>query len=116
LLYNYKVYTVLVKKELIRKCLKFKNTDQSLTNEDPISLAPFYSPISFAGHENVYSQPFVEFFFYQNKQDFLSGNPVNCSDPSALKTIRYDIEKDVAKCEVFVPLLNGGLFFLNVIR
>ena len=87
--------------------------DDALSYEDPLSLAPTYCPISFNGNDNIYSQPFVEFFFKQTKQDFLSGSQIASGD--SLIRHRYDIESSAAKCEVCVPLINGG-YFLKKIR
>jgi hypothetical protein len=89
--------------------IKFKNLADSLLYEDPISLAPVYCATKLKGQDGVYSEPFIEYFYQQTKQDFLSGNHLQLeSNSNQWKEYASAVEANVAKCEVTVPFINGG--------
>lgn len=103
-------YSIIVSKCIIPCFIKYKNLNDFVFLEDPITLAPLFRPVSIQGIDNNYSQPFLQFFINQYKQDYLSG--IFIENFNSSQRTQYKIDLNVSNVEASVPLLNGEYFSL----
>jgi hypothetical protein len=102
-----KAYKINCKKTFQSRFIKFKNQNDGISYEDPISLSPFFCATKLKGLENVYSEPFIEYFYSQTKQDFLLGTFP--SETNEWKEYALDVESNLSKCDAVVAMINGGM-------
>lgn len=104
---HFQAYKVRCRKTLQPRFIKFKNQNDSILYEDPISLSPIYCATKLKGLDSVYSEPFIEYFYSQTKQDYLSGSfPSEAND---WKEYAFDIEACLSKCDSTISFINGGM-------
>jgi hypothetical protein len=103
-----KTYSVLIKRNVPIRLVKFKYPDDAIKYEDPVSLAPLYCPIKLKGNTGVYSEPFIEFFYSKCKLDFLTGNAIVETVKQQWSHISENEDIAVSNCITVSPLVNGG--------
>lgn len=86
--------------------------------ECPVSLAPFYKPVTIKESMPVhtYSGPIIENFVRTSKIDPISEKSLDLD----WRLLNYDLDQEMSQASVMVPLINGGwliccIAILNVI-
>ncbi|KAH9515341.1 hypothetical protein Btru_014190 [Bulinus truncatus] len=103
---NKKAYEVEIAKKQIPRYVKFVDKEALTSFECPISLSPFYCPVSIKGSnpKRTYSGPVFTEFTRLSKIDPLSGQHLE----SGWKIQDIEIDKNMAKQMAVIPLTYSG--------
>ncbi|XP_064602981.1 uncharacterized protein LOC135468574 [Liolophura sinensis] len=103
---NKQTYVVHITKKLLPRLVKFTSSELATSFECPISLSPYYCPVSIRGSDpkHTFSRPLIDEMTRTSKIDPLSGEPLGPD----WKVIEYDIEKKMSASTVSIPLTYGG--------
>lgn len=99
-------YSITVVRQQFPRFIRFSNPQVALQAEDPLSLSPYYQPISIKDSQpkHTFSKPIIDKLSRVSKVDPLSEMPL----PADWRIDDHVTENEIAHLSVCVPLIDGS--------